>query len=113
MIGSGLGFLLLCLALGEVEGLWRPGTPLLWTLRRFSLASTSLMFISLLLMWLSLLITVDRSVLVLVLRRVWGFQSGFVGHILAIMLTFASGLSLLVVLVRLGQGMGVLPKVVR
>ena len=38
MIGSSLGFLLLWLALGVVVGLWRPGTPLLWTLRRFSLA---------------------------------------------------------------------------
>ena len=38
MIGFGLGSLLLCLALGVVEGLWKHGIPLLRTLRRFSLA---------------------------------------------------------------------------
>ena len=112
MVGFGLGSLFLCLALEVVVGLWRPGIPLLWTLRRFCLALVSLMFMSLLLMWLSLL-TLLIVVFWIWYLGVWVFPSDFVGFILVTTLMFGSGLSLLVVLVCLGQGMEAFHRVVR
>ena len=105
MVGSSLGILVLCLVLEVVVGLLRPGIPLLWTLRRFSLASASLMITSLLLTWLSPL---TRLIVVFWIwfLVVWSFLSGFVWLFLSFMLTFASGLSVLVVLVRFGPEMG-------
>ena len=83
MIGFGLGLLFPCLALGVVVGLWRPDILLLWILRRFCLARVNLMFMSLLLMWLSLFDTVDRGVLDLVLGRLglpFWFRGVYVGY---------------------------------
>ena len=75
-------------------------------------ASASLMFTSLLLTWLSPL---TRLIVVFWIwfLGVWGFLSGFVGLMLVNMPTVASGLSLLVVLVRLGLELGVFLKDVR
>ena len=56
--------------------------------------------------------TADRGVLDLVLGRL-GLPVCFVWVILVITLMFGLGLSLLVVLVRLGQGMGAFHRVVR
>ena len=66
--GSSLGFLFLCFALGVVVGLSRPGTPLLWTLRRFSGLNEShvLVFVADVVKSFD---TVDRGVLDLVLGR--------------------------------------------
>ena len=93
-------------------GLLMLGIPLLWTLRRSCLVLVSLMFMFLLLMWLSPL-----TLLIVVFWTSflggWDFLFGSVGFISVIMLMSVSGSSLLVVLVHLGPGMGAFLRVAR
>ena len=80
MIGSSLGFFVLCSVLGVVGGRWKLGTPLLWTLRRFSLESHIHVFVDDVVKSFD---TVDRGVLDLVLGclglPVW-FRRAYFGY---------------------------------